>query len=45
LKNSRSMTNYCQYLAAGLTLLKQLTPLPRRHVFGTVLRFYEGPYV
>ena len=28
------MTNYCQYLAAGLTLLKQLTPSPRRDAFG-----------
>ena len=28
LKNSHSMTNYCQHLAPGLTLLKQFTPLP-----------------
>jgi hypothetical protein len=39
------MTNYCQHLAPGLTLLKQFAPSPEDVSSGVALWFYEGPYV
>jgi hypothetical protein len=39
------MTNYCQYSAAGLTLLKQFDVQPWRTFLGRNCGFYEGPYV
>ena len=39
------MTNYCQYLARGLTLLKQFLTRACIYALGKNRGFYEGPYV
>jgi hypothetical protein len=39
------MTNYCQYLAAGLTLLKQFVTQPWHLSLEQNCGFHEGPYV